>query len=73
MPCSLIPPHVRCCARCLFISNIVTFFVPDTASSFASARISRRFSGFCSPCSHTGIFEHFPSGARRRHYGKQRL
>ena len=43
-------PHVRCCARYLFISNMVTFFLPNTASSLASARISRRFLGFCSSC-----------------------
>src|SRR3954470_8632682 len=41
---------VRCCARYLFISNIVTFFLPNTAPSLSSARISRRFSGFCSSC-----------------------
>jgi hypothetical protein len=41
---------VRCWARYLFISNIVTFFLPNTASSVSSARISRRFSGFCSSC-----------------------
>src|SRR3954454_4446202 len=43
-------PHFRCCARCLFISNMVTFFFPNTGSSLASARISRRFAGFCSSC-----------------------
>src|SRR4051794_7232873 len=42
--------HFRCCARCLFISNMVTFFFPNTGSSLASARISRRFAGFCSSC-----------------------
>jgi hypothetical protein len=48
--CRLLPdlPYFRCWARCLFISNIVTFFAPNTASSFSSARISRRSSGFCS-------------------------
>jgi hypothetical protein len=40
----------KCCARYLFISNIVTFFLPNTASSVSSARISRRFSGFCNSC-----------------------
>src|SRR5215207_9568722 len=39
-------PYERCCARCLFISNIVTFFAPKIGSSFSSARISRLFSGF---------------------------
>src|SRR4051812_21360287 len=43
-------PHFRCCARCLFISNMVTFFLPNTGSSLLSARISRRFAGFCSSC-----------------------
>src|SRR3712207_5130511 len=40
-------PHVRCWARCLFISNIVTLSLPKTFLSLSSARISRRFSGFC--------------------------
>ena len=42
--------HFRCWARCLFISNMVTFFFPNTGSSVASARISRRFAGFCRSC-----------------------
>src|SRR4051812_41692227 len=29
---------------------MVTFFLPNTGSSLASARISRRFSGFCKSC-----------------------
>ncbi len=36
----------RCRARCLFISNIVTFLAPKMGSSFLSARISRLFCGF---------------------------
>ena len=28
-------PHFRCWARCLFISNMVTFFLPNTFSSLA--------------------------------------
>jgi hypothetical protein len=42
-----IAPYLRCRVRCLFISNMVAFFAPNTASSFSSARISRRSSGFC--------------------------
>jgi hypothetical protein len=41
---------VRCWDRYLFISNMVTFFLPNTASRLSSARISRRFSGFCRSC-----------------------
>ena len=39
--------HVRCRARCLFISNMVTLSLPKTLRSVSSARISRRSSGFC--------------------------
>jgi hypothetical protein len=39
--------HFRCCARCLFISNMVTLSLPKTLRSLLSARISRRSSGFC--------------------------
>ena len=39
-------PHLRCWARCLFISNIVTDFLPNTFSSLSSALISRLFCGF---------------------------
>src|SRR4051794_35102968 len=39
--------QVKCCARCLFISNMVTLSLPNTLRSLSSARISRRFSGFC--------------------------
>jgi hypothetical protein len=39
--------QVRCRARCLFISNMVTLSLPKTLLSLSSARISRRFSGFC--------------------------
>ena len=42
--------HVRCWARCLFISNMVTLSLPNTFLSLSSARISRRFSGFCRLC-----------------------
>jgi hypothetical protein len=42
--------YVRCRARCLFISNMPTRFFPNTGSSLASARISRRFLGSCRPC-----------------------
>ena len=37
--------YFRCCARCLFISNMVTFFLPKIGSSLSSARISRLFWG----------------------------
>lgn len=40
------PAQVRCCARCLFISNIVTLDLPKILPSVSSARISRRLSGF---------------------------
>jgi hypothetical protein len=43
--------YVRCRARCLFISNMVTRFLPNTGSSLASARISRRSLGSCRLCS----------------------
>jgi hypothetical protein len=33
---------------------MVTFFLPNSGSSLASARISRRFSGFCRSCYLTG-------------------
>src|SRR4051794_40296774 len=39
-------PYFRCWARCLFISNIVTLFLPNTFSSLSSALISRLFCGF---------------------------
>src|SRR4051794_19300974 len=39
--------YLRWPARSLFISNIVTFFLPKTGSSLSSARISRLFWGFC--------------------------
>ena len=39
-------PYFRCCAKYLFISNIVTLSLPKTCLSLSSARISRRFSGF---------------------------
>src|SRR3954447_19972605 len=39
--------QVRCRERCLFISNMVTLSLPKTLLSLSSARISRRFSGFC--------------------------
>lgn len=39
-------PYFRCCARYLFISNIVTLSLPKIGLSLSSARISRRFSGF---------------------------
>src|ERR1700720_4256670 len=42
--------HFRCRVRCLFISNMVPFAVPKTFVSLSSARISRRFSGFCRLC-----------------------
>src|SRR5690348_2643070 len=42
--------HFRWPARCLFISNIVTLSLPKTFRSLSSARISRRFSGFCRLC-----------------------
>src|SRR5205823_8539127 len=42
--------HFRCRVRCLFISNMVTLSVPKTFVSLSSARISRRFSGFCRLC-----------------------
>ena len=42
--------QVKCWARCLFISNMVTLSWPNTFRSFSSARISRRFSGFCRLC-----------------------
>src|SRR5690242_16254495 len=48
------PPNGRCHfkwpARCLFISNMVTLSLPKTLRSLSSARISRRFSGFCRLC-----------------------
>src|SRR5690348_3137861 len=38
----------RCCAKCLFISNMLTLSLPsNTARSLSSARISRFFAGFC--------------------------
>src|SRR3954471_22863025 len=37
--------YVRCWARCLFISNMVTRSLPNTARSFSSATISRLFCG----------------------------
>src|SRR4051795_12555249 len=37
--------YVRYWARCLFISNMVTRFLPNTAWSFSSAIISRLFCG----------------------------
>src|SRR5215213_5717204 len=37
--------YVRCWARCLFISNMVTRFLPNTAWSFSSAMISRLLAG----------------------------
>src|SRR3954470_17434131 len=37
--------YFRCWARCLFISNMVTRFLPNTAWSFSSAMISRLFCG----------------------------
>src|SRR4051794_8375728 len=40
-------PHFRCWARYLFISNMVALSLPNTLRSLSSARISRRFSGFC--------------------------
>src|SRR4051794_9656139 len=39
--------QVRWRVRCLFISNMVTLSLPKTLLSLSSARISRRFSGFC--------------------------
>src|SRR5207248_1078742 len=42
--------HFRCRVRCLFISNMVTLSLPKTFVSLSSARISRRFSGFCKLC-----------------------
>jgi hypothetical protein len=39
-------PYLRCCARYLFISNMVTLSLPKIGLSLASARISRRFLGF---------------------------
>src|SRR5215212_916155 len=39
--------QVKCRARCLFISNMVTLSLPNTSLSLSSAKISRRFSGFC--------------------------
>jgi hypothetical protein len=42
--------HAKCWARCLFISNMVTLSLPNTFRSLSSARISRRFSGFCKLC-----------------------
>src|SRR6202012_5733165 len=39
--------YLRCPASNLFISNMVTFFLPNTGSSLSSARISRLFCGFC--------------------------
>src|SRR5207302_4552528 len=44
------PCHFRWPARCLFISNMVTLSLPKTLRSLSSARISRRFSGFCRLC-----------------------
>ena len=40
--------YFRCCARCLFSSNMVTRPFPKTAFSLSSATISRLFCGFCS-------------------------
>jgi hypothetical protein len=48
--CHFASGDVRCWDRYLFISNMVTFFLPNTASRLSSARISRRFSGFCKSC-----------------------
>src|SRR6266404_2263752 len=48
-PCRL-PCHFRWAAKCLFISNMVTLSFPNTLRSLSSARISRRFSGFCRLC-----------------------
>jgi hypothetical protein len=42
--------YFKCCARYLFISNIVTLSFPKIGLSLLSARISRRFSGFCRFC-----------------------
>src|SRR5215204_6303630 len=38
--------YVRCWARCLFISNMLTLSLPNTARSLSSATISRLFCGF---------------------------
>lgn len=43
-------PYFKCCAKYLFISNIVTLSFPKIGLSLLSARISRRFSGFCRFC-----------------------
>src|SRR5215213_10301474 len=43
-------PYLRCWARCLFISNMVTRVLPNTAWSFSSAMISRLFCGSWSLC-----------------------
>ena len=42
--------YFRCCARYLFISNIVHLSRPNTFFRFASARISRLSAGFCKLC-----------------------
>src|SRR5207249_3160653 len=44
------PCHFKWPERCLFISNMVTLSLPKTLRSVSSARISRRFSGFCRLC-----------------------
>ena len=48
--CPATDAYFRCWARYLFISNIVTFFLPKIGSSFSSARISRRSFGFWRSC-----------------------
>ena len=40
--------QLMCLERYLFISNIETFLLPNSGCSVELARISRRFSGFCS-------------------------
>src|SRR4051794_21969191 len=42
--------YSRCWARCLFISNMLTLSLPNTARSLSSALISRLFCGFWSLC-----------------------
>jgi class 3 adenylate cyclase len=44
------PCYFKWPARCLFISNMVTLSLPKTLRSLSSARISRRFPGFCRLC-----------------------
>ena len=70
------PSRFRCRVRCLFISNMVTLSVPKTFASLSSARISRRFSGFCRLCERMYfqiLLTTSPRGGARAHHRGQFL